>query len=349
MKEKFKVLYYVNQFFGQIGGEEKAGIEPMFKKETIGPAMGFNGLIKDEGEIIGTIICGDNYFNENKDEALDYILNVINENKPDILVAGPAFNAGRYGMACAEIAVAVADKLNIPVVTGMYVENPGLDVCKGKAIVVNVSDSAAGMRKALPTMSNIVKKLAKGEALGLPEEEGYIPQGKRLTVFSDKRGSQRAVEMLIARLKNQEIKTELPMPVFDKVEPAAPIADLSKATIALVTSGGIVPVGNPDRIQSASAQKWGKYDVSRKDALGADYCTIHGGYDPVYANEKPDRVAPLDLLKQYEKDGYIGKVFEYFYTTTGTGTSVGNSIKFGTEIGKELKEAGVDGVILTST
>ena len=349
MKEKFKVLYYVNQFFGQIGGEEKAGIEPMFKKETIGPAMGFNGLIKDEGEIIGTIICGDNYFNENKDEALDYILNVINENKPDILVAGPAFNAGRYGMACAEIAVAVADKLNIPVVTGMYVENPGLDVCKGKAIVVNVSDSAAGMRKALPTMSNIVKKLAKGEALGLPEEEGYIPQGKRLTVFSDKRGSQRAVEMLIARLKNQEIKTELPMPVFDKVEPAAPIVDLSKATIALVTSGGIVPVGNPDRIQSASAQKWGKYDVSRKDDLGADYCTIHGGYDPVYANEKPDRVAPLDILKQYEKDGYIGKVFEYFYTTTGTGTSVGNSIKFGTEIGKELKEAGVDGVILTST
>lgn len=349
MSENFKVLYYVNQFFGQIGGEEKAGIEPMFKKETIGPAMGFNGLIKDEGEVIGTIICGDNYFNENKDEALDYILNVINENKPDILVAGPAFNAGRYGMACAEIAVAVADKLNIPVVTGMYVENPGLDVCKGKAIVVNVSDSAAGMRKALPTMSNIVKKLAKGEALGLPEEEGYIPQGKRLTVFSDKRGSQRAVELLISRLKNQEFKTELPMPVFDKVEPAAPIVDLSKATIALVTSGGIVPVGNPDRIQSASAQKWGKYDVSRKDDLGADYCTIHGGYDPVYANEKPDRVAPLDILKQYEKDGYIGKVFEYFYTTTGTGTSVGNSIKFGTEIGKELKEAGVDGVILTST
>lgn len=349
MSENFKVLYYVNQFFGQIGGEEKAGIEPMFKKETIGPAMGFNGLIKDEGEVIGTIICGDNYFNENKDEALDYIINVINESKPDVLVAGPAFNAGRYGMACGEIAAVVADKLNIPVVTGMYVENPGVDVCKGKAIVVSVSDSAAGMRSALPTMANIVKKIAKGEALGRPEEEGYIPQGKRLTLFSDKRGSQRAVELLIARLKNQEFKTELPMPVFDKVEPAAPIADLSKATIALVTSGGIVPVGNPDRIQSASAQKWGKYDVSAKDELGADYCTIHGGYDPVYANEIPDRVAPLDMLKQYEKDGYIGKVFEYFYTTTGTGTSVGNSIKFGTEIGKELKEAGVDGVILTST
>lgn len=349
MANKFKVLYYVNQFFGQIGGEEKAGIEPMYKEETIGPAMGFNGLIKDEGEVIGTIICGDNYFNENKEEALAYILGVVKDTNPDIVVLGPAFNAGRYGMACGETAKAIKEKLNIPVVTGMYIENPGLEACKGEAIVVSVSDSAAGMRKALPTMANIVKKIAKGEELGLPEEEGYIPQGKRLTVFAEKRGSQRAVEMLLARLNDEEFETELPMPVFDKVEPALAIKDLSKATIALVTSGGIVPKGNPDRIQSASAQKWGKYNVEGKSKLGRDYCTIHGGYDPVYANELPDRVAPLDILRQYEKDGYIGKVYEYFYTTTGTGTSVGNAISFGKEIGKELKEAGVDGVILTST
>jgi betaine reductase len=349
MAEKFKVLYYINQFFAGIGGEEKAGIEPEFKKETVGPSMGFNGYIKDEGEVVGTIICGDNYFNENKEEALKYILNVIKETKPDIVVTGPAFNAGRYGMACGEIAKVVVEQLNIPAVTGMYIENPGVDVCKDKVIVVSTTDSAAGMRKALPVMAKIVKKLAKGEKLGFPAEEGYIPQGKRLTVFSEKRGSLRAVEMLLSRLKGEEFKTELPMPVFDRVDSASAIKDLSKATIALVTSGGIVPIGNPDRIQSASAQKWGKYDISRKDELGADYFTIHGGYDPVYANEKPDRVAPLDILRQYERDGYIGKVYDYFYTTTGTGTSVGNAIKFGKEIGKELKKAQVDGVILTST
>lgn len=349
MTDKYKVLYYVNQFFGQVGGEDKAGMLPEYKEETIGSAMGFNGLLKDEGEVVGTIICGDNYFNENKEEALEYILNVVKKVNPDIMVTGPAFNAGRYGMACAEIAKAVTESLNIPVVTGMYVENPGVDVCKDKAIVVSVSDSAAGMRKALPTMVNIVKKVVNKEELGLPEEEGYIPQGKRLTVFSEKRGSQRAVDMLLARLNNEEFTSELPMPVFDMVDPANAIKDLSKANIALVTSGGIVPMGNPDRIQSASAQKWGKYDVGSIDGLKGDYCTIHGGYDPVYANELPDRVAPLDMLKKYEKEGYIGKVYEYFYTTTGTGTSVGNAVKFGTEIGKELKEAGVDGVILTST
>ena len=73
--------------------------------------MGFNGLLKDEEEVIGTLICGDNYFNENKEDVLPYILNIIKENNPDIVVAGPAFNAGRYGMACAEIAKAVVEEL----------------------------------------------------------------------------------------------------------------------------------------------------------------------------------------------------------------------------------------------
>ncbi|CAK7003314.1 MAG: hypothetical protein PEPC_00124 [Peptostreptococcus russellii] len=42
-------------------------------------------------------------------------------------------------------------------------------------------------------------------------------------------------------------------------------------------------------------------------------------------------------------------MYDYFYTTTGTGTAIGNSIVFGKEMGQELKDAGVDGVILTST
>ena len=197
-------------------------------------------------------------------------------------------------------------------------------------------------------MVDLTKKLLNDEVVK-PDVDEYFAQGKRLTVISEKTGSQRAVEMLMKRLNNEEFETELPMPVFDTVDPAEEIKDLSKATIALVTTGGIVPMGNPDRIQSASAQKWGKYDISALDKLKGNYCTIHGGYDPVYANEDPDRVVPLDSLRLLEKEGIIGKVYEDFYTTTGTGTAIGNSIVFGKEMGQELKAAGVDGVIVTST
>lgn len=341
-----KVLYYLNQFFGQIGGEEEAHIAPRFEEKAVGPALAMAGQIED-GETVGTVICGDNFFNENKEEAEKFLQKIYEEYKPEIVIAGPAFNAGRYGMACAGVA-AFFDAADIPVVSGMYEENPGVDAGKGYAYIVKTGDSAAKMKKAIPLMTAVANKLINGEQ-PKPEEDEYFPQGKRLTVISDKTGSIRAIEMLQKRLHGEEFETELPMPHFDIVEPAPAIKDMSKAVIALVTSGGIVPIGNPDHIQSASAQKWGKYDVSELKDLEEGFCTIHGGYDPVYANESPDRVLPLDALRKMQEEGEIGKVYDYFYTTTGTGTAVGNSIVFGEEIGKELKEAGVDGVLLTST
>ncbi|MBO4365542.1 MAG: glycine/betaine/sarcosine/D-proline family reductase selenoprotein B, partial [Eggerthellaceae bacterium] len=181
------------------------------------------------------------------------------------------------------------------------------------------------------------------------EGDKYFAQGRRECIIVDEIGSTRAMKMLLARFNDEPFETELPMPTFDVVEPAPAIKDLSKATIALATSGGIVPNGNPDRLQSASAQQWNKYDVSGIDRMKGEYYTVHGGFDPVYCNEMADRVAPLDILKELEKEGKIGQVYQYFYTTTGTGTAVANSRQFGEEIGKELKEAGVDGVLLTST
>ena len=128
------------------------------------------------------------------------------------------------------------------------------------------------------------------------------------------------------------------------------IADLSKATIALVTSGGIVPEGNPDHIAASSAQNFGAYSIEGvNDLEKGKYLTAHGGYDQTYANQDPDRVLPIDVLRDLEKEGKIGKLYNVFYTTVGNGTSVANSRKFGTEIGSQLKAAHVDGVILTST
>lgn len=342
-----KVLYYLNQFFSQIGGEDKAGIAPLFKEEPVGLATAFAGGIKNNGEFAGTLICGDNFFNENNEEALEFLEMIYNDIHPDLVIAGPAFNAGRYGMACAGVAE-YFNKKGVPVISGMYEENPGLEIARLNAYVIPTSDSAAGMRKALPAMIELANKVLSDQKVK-PKQDGYFTQGRRLTILSEEIGAKRAVDMLLKRLKNEEFETELPMPEFDKVDPAPAIADLSKATIALVTTGGIVPKGNPDHLQSASAQKWVKYDISKLDKLGDDYYTVHGGFDPVYANELPDRVAPLDQLRHFEKNGYIGEVYHLFYSTTGTGTAVGNSEKFGREIGQELKEAGVDGVILTST
>ncbi len=57
----------------------------------------------------------------------------------------------------------------------------------------------------------------------------------------------------------------------------------------------------------------------------------------------------MDVLRDLEKEGKIGKLYDYFFTTVGNGTAVASAKKFSEEIGAKLKKDHVDAVILTST
>lgn len=347
---KLKVVHYINQFFAGIGGEEMADHKPELRKEPIGPGLALNQAFGDEAEIVATIICGDSYFNENLEEAKAEVLKMVKEQEADLFIAGPAFNAGRYGVAAGAITEAVQNELGIPAITGMYEENPGADMYKKSVYIVQTKNSAAGMRDAVKKLAPLALKLAKNEEIGKPQEEGYLERGVRKNIFRDKVGGERAVDMMVKKLKGEEFETEFPMPTFDRVDPNPAVKDLSKATIALVTSGGVVPKGNPDRIESSSASKYGAYDIAGVDDLTeATYETAHGGYDPIACNEDSDRVLPVDVLRNMEKEGKIGKLYDTFFTTTGNGTAVKSSKAFAEEFSKKMKEDGVDAVILTST
>jgi len=345
----FKVVHYINQFFANIGGEEMAHVAPELRDGIVGPGAAFNTAWKGEAEIVKTIVCGDSYFAEHEAEAKAQVLAWVKEAAPDFFIAGPAFNAGRYGYACATIANAVQEELGIPVLTGMYEENPGADL-KNKVLIFATANSAAGMRKAAPGMAALALKIMKGEEIGASCEEGYMPNGIRKNFFEKERGAKRAVDMLVKKLAGQPFVTEFPMPSFDRVTPGAAIKDLSKATIALCTSGGIVPKGNPDHIESSSASHYGEYNIAGVENLdAAGWETAHGGYDPVYANADADRVLPVDVLRDLEKEGKIGKLHDFFYTTVGNGTAVASAKAFAAEYAQKLLNAGVHAVIMTST
>ena len=347
---KYRVVHYLNQFFAEIGGEEKVNIPPLVKEGAIGPGRALQQALGEEGEIVATVVCGDSYFAENVDAAAEKVVELISSYQPDVFVAGPAFNAGRYGVACGASCSAVGERLGIPAITAMYEENPGLELCRKKVYIIPTADSARGMKDAIPKIASLVHKLGLGQEIGPPQEEGYFPRGLRVNRFVDRTGAERAVNMLLLKLKGEPFQTEYSMPTFERIPPSPPIGDLRSATIALVTSGGIVPRGNPDRIESANASKFAAYDITGLDSLpSTDYETVHGGYDPVYANEDPDRVLPLDAMRALERDGTIGKLYDHYYVTVGNATSVANSERFGKAIAAELKSAGVDGVILTST
>lgn len=350
MGKKLKAIHYLNQFFGQIGGEDKADVEPLVKAGPVGPGVLFQELFGEEVEITATLICGDNYFGEHMDDAAAAVLAIIEGYRPDVVVAGPAFNAGRYGMACGAVCAAVAKRLRVPAVTGMFPENPGVESYRKDVYIVETKATTAGMRDAAQLMTRLALKLARKESLGTPREEGYLPRGIRRNTFASETGAARAVAMLLRKLKGEDYVTEYPMPVFDRVAPLPPVERMHEATLALITSGGIVPKGNPDRVESSSATKYGKYAIGGLKRLTPEsHETAHGGYDPTYANEDPHRVLPLDVVRDLEQEGVIGKLYPYYYATVGNGTSVARAREFAREIAKDLVRDGVRAVLISST
>lgn len=351
-----KVIYYVNQFFGGIGGEDKADFEPEIREGVVGPAMAANQQLVD-AEVTHTIICGDNFMGSNTDEAISRILGFLDGLEFDMLIAGPAFQAGRYGVACGNVCKAVHEKFGVPTITSMNVENPGVDMFKKDCYIMSGANAAAKMRKDLKKMIGFANKVLSGAPLMGAVAEGYFPRGIRHEIFLEDKyentAAFRGVDMLIKKIKGQPYQTELVIPKKDVVPIADPIVDLSKANIALVTSGGIVPVDNPDRIQSASATRWGRYDISSLDALpnraSNGYKTIHAGYDPAAADADPNVCIPVDAMRAYEKEGKIGKLHPYFYSTVGTGTTESEAARMASEMIPFLKEDGVNGIIVGST
>lgn len=349
-----KAILYLNQFFGQIGGEEYAGHEPEIREGVVGPAMALQTALGADVEVTHTIICGDNFMGSNQEEAISRIMGMLDGLEFDIFFAGPAFRAGRYGAACGHICNAVKEKYGVPVITSMNDENPGVEMYRSKMYIFKGGPSAAAMRKDVKAMAKFALKLLKGEELKSAAEEGYFGRGIRDQVFTDPpvAAPDRVMDMLLKKIKGEPFTSELVIPKSERapIAPAISPDELKEMKVALATSGGIVPVGNPDRIQSASATKWGKYDVTGMDDLKAgEYMTIHAGFDPAAANADPDVIVPLDVMREYEKEGKIGGVYKYFYSTVGTGTTQAEAARMGQEIAAELIADGVRAVILTST
>ena len=347
------VVCYLNQFFGGVGGEDKADQEPYIIEGTVGPSMAINAALKD-AQVTHTIICGDNFMGSNTDEAIERILKLLEGIKFDMFIAGPAFQAGRYGVACGYICKAIEDKLGVPAVTSMNVENPGVEMFKQDVIIFKGGNGAVKMRKDVAAMVAYVNKVLAGEPSLGADIEGYFARGCRHERFlEDKRentAAYRGVQMLIKKMTGQPYQTELVIPKKELVPIAPPVEDLSKATIALVTTGGIVPVDNPDRIQSASATRWGRYDITGMDRLEAGvFKTIPAGFDPAAANDDPNVIVPLDAMRAYEKEGVIGRLHNFFYSTVGTGTTEAEARRMAREMIPFFKEDHVDAIIMGST
>lgn len=159
----------------------------------------------------------------------------------------------------------------------------------------------------------------------------------------------RCLDMLLDKYYGRDYQTEVLM--ISPEKPALPRLKrkLCDATIMLITDGGIVPKGNPDRIPSTSSDRFGVYSVHNTPSLCAeDYEISHQGYDNSFVENNPNRLIPVDALRELEQTGIIGKLHNSFISTTGVMTSTEQSKSLGKEIAQYVATQSVDGVIITS-
>lgn len=343
-----RVVHYLNQFFGQVGGEDKAHTAPFSVDGPVGPGRLLEQCLSGDAVVVGTVICGDNYFAEQQEEALATLTGMVEAHRPDLLIAGPAFGAGRYGVACAQVCAYVGARLDIPTVTGMDEENPGR-VAGLETYIVRTGLQATDMRAAVTTMAALSEKLMDGVETD-PDRDGFFPRGIRRNSWADATAATRAVRVLRARLNDEPFSSEIPLPQFDAVPQPPLLTHPEDARIALVTDGGIVAKGNPRKLPTGYSTTFSEIGIGDLPKMNGDIVDIvHHGYDNRFAREDPNRLIPLDACRRLEREGKIGKVHDTIFSTSGVATPLANAREIGRGIAAKLRSANVQAVILTST
>jgi glycine reductase len=344
-----RVVHFVNQFFGGLGGEEAANTAVQVQLGPAGSARALQTALGNQAEIVTTIIGGDNYMSEQREAALASVRAALEKHRPAVVVAGPAFDAGRYGLACGEVC-RLAGQMEIAAITAMHPHNAAVALFRRDVPIVPTTLNAAGMAPAMAALARLVPKLGSGGELGSAEADGYLGRGIRVPGVRAEPAHRRAMAMLHAKLRGEHFVTELPIYATEAVAPAAPIVDLSRTTVALITTGGLVPKGNPDRLNAASSRAWYRYSIDGLTALSAmDWDCVHRGFYTAIVKQNPNYILPLHVVRQLEREQVIGRVHPWFFSTSGVGTPDSYAKPIGREMASELKQAGVDAALLVAT
>jgi glycine reductase len=345
-----RVVHYLNQFFGGLGGEEKAGVKLEVRDGAVGPGKLLEQSLGPAAKVVTTLICGDNFAVEHQEEFLGGALEPVRSANADLFVAGPCFLAGRYGMAAGALCSTVHSTLGIPVITGMARENPGADLYRETLYIVDSGENGAKMREVIDKMAQLARKLLERKPIGSPKDHGYIPRGLIRDQFAERTAGERLVDMALAKFRGEPFESEMAPAAFAPVPMPPAVRNMSKARVMLITDGGLVPKGNPDQIQGSAATRWGAYSIKdHADLRAEDYEISHGGYDPQFVRQDPDRLVPLDVMRELEKAGVIGELCDEFISTSGLANPLSNTRRMGREMVEKAKRLGIDAIILTST
>ena len=226
---ELRVVCYLNQFFGQIGGEDKAGVGPQVVRRRGGRRARGPAGARRRGPRRGDGGRGRQLRRRaSRARAVAELLDLVAAEKPDLLVAGPAFLAGRYGVACGALCAAVQARLGVPAVTGMHRGEPRrravsparlhrLDRRRGDA---DARRGPAARRARAQARATGARRRARGG--------GIFParRSPAMSLAGASAAAQRATAMLLDKLAGRPVTSEVPLPDFPRIPAPPAVRDL---------------------------------------------------------------------------------------------------------------------------
>jgi glycine reductase len=237
----------------------------------------------------------------------------------------------------------------IPAAAAMHPANPGLALRRPGGYIVPAAADATRMAEAVGRLAEIGLKLARREPLGPAAVDGYLPTGERRPVVHPEAGHTRAVAMLLAKLAGRPFRSELALLRPRAVAPAPALGDAAKSRLALITSGGLVPRGNPDRMPPRYSRHRFEYELPTAGLVPGEWESIHAGYHVAAVNANPNVVLPLDAVRRLLDEGRIGSLSPRLQSLAGVGTPDSAARDIAAELADSLRREGAHGAIMVAT
>lgn len=172
-----KVLMIFDQTQAGLGGKESTDLPLGGKMMAIGSCNMFERQVKDAGgKIVGTLYCGNKTFMDNPDLVSKKFAAMAKKIKPDVVICGPCFNYGEYGIMAAHTAQVINEHTDIPSFAIMSQEcEKAINDYKNKVHILKMpKKGGTGLNQALSNMVTFAKMLVeKQDVSAFVKEHGY--------------------------------------------------------------------------------------------------------------------------------------------------------------------------------
>ncbi len=341
-----KVVHYLNQFFAGLGGEEAAGIAAGSPRGSGRPRAGARARRRRHARVRRRLLRRARGRGARRSCCAG-----STRSSPDVLVCGPVVRLRPLRLRLRD-ARARGSTPRHPRRLRDGSGEPGCRRGRGRRLHrPDERERGRACARRCRGWPRSPRRLAAGEELGPPDEEGYLPRGLRRNerARARRRGCA-AIDLLLAKLGG-ETRTEVEAS-FDHVAAAsagsrsvAGLRSLSSPRPAACHRGiptacrrSAPPPGSATRSATEATLAAGRYE------------SVHGGFDVTAANADPNRLVPLDVVRDARARGpHRPAPRHLLHDHRERHARRRPPTKFGQEIADELKEAGVEAVVLSGT